>query len=136
MSRIRILHAADLHLDSPFEGLPAAKAAQRRQEQRELLKKMANTAEAEQVQLVLLSGDLLDSDSAYTETAEELVRALGSMSVPVIISPGNHDRPMQGSPSPKMFIPSPKTASNALNLRSLACVCGAQRSRISTVPHF
>ena len=30
MSRIRILHAADLHLDSPFEGLPAAKAAQRR----------------------------------------------------------------------------------------------------------
>ena len=91
MSRIRILHAADLHLDSPFEGLPAAKAAQRRQEQRELLKKMANTAEAEQVQLVLLSGDLLDSDSAYTETAEELVRALGGMSVPVIISPGNHD---------------------------------------------
>lgn len=102
---------------------------------------MANTAEAEQVQLVLLSGDLLDSDSAYTETAEELVRALGSMSVPVIISPGNHDFYSRRSPYakltfPKMFISSPKTASNALNLRSLACVCGVQRSRISTVPHF
>lgn len=105
MSRIRILHAADLHLDSPFEGLPAAKAAQRRQEQRELLKKMANTAEAEQVQLVLLSGDLLDSDSAYTETAEELVRALGSMSVPVIISPGNHDFYSRRSPYARLTFP-------------------------------
>ena len=105
MSRIRILHAADLHLDSPFEGLPAAKAAQRRQEQRELLKKMANTAETEQVQLVLLSGDLLDSDSAYTETAEELVRALGSMSVPVIISPGNHDFYSRRSPYARLTFP-------------------------------
>ena len=68
MSKMKILHAADLHLDSPFEGLPAAKAAQRRQEQRELLKKIAHTAEAERAELVLLSGDLLDSDSAYMET--------------------------------------------------------------------
>ena len=30
---IRILHAADLHLDSPFEGLPEEKAALRRNEQ-------------------------------------------------------------------------------------------------------
>lgn len=105
MSRIRILHAADLHLDSPFEGLPAAKAAQRRQEQRELLKKTAHTAETEQVQLVLLSGDLLDSDSAYTETAEELVRALGSMSVPVFISPGNHDFYSRRSPYARLGFP-------------------------------
>lgn len=91
MSRIKLLHAADLHLDSPFEGLPAGKAAQRRAEQRELLNKIAYTAESEEVDLVLLSGDLLDSDSAYAETAEELIKALGTMSVPVFISPGNHD---------------------------------------------
>ena len=35
--KLRLLHAADLHLDSPFEGLPARKAAVRRGEQRELL---------------------------------------------------------------------------------------------------
>lgn len=105
MSSIRILHAADLHLDSPFEGLPAAKAAQRRQEQRELLKKIAHTVEAEQVQLVLLAGDLLDSDSAYTETAEELVRVLGSMSVPVFISPGNHDFYSRRSPYARLAFP-------------------------------
>ena len=31
---VRILHAADLHLDSPFEALTLAQAAQRRREQR------------------------------------------------------------------------------------------------------
>ena len=41
MNTIRILHAADLHLDSPFEGLPAGKAAIRRQEQRTLLAALA-----------------------------------------------------------------------------------------------
>ena len=34
MSGVRILHAADLHLDSPFEALGGALAAQRRREQR------------------------------------------------------------------------------------------------------
>lgn len=105
MSKIKLLHAADLHLDSPFEGLPDGKAAQRRQEQRELLTKIAQTAENEQVQLVLLSGDLFDSDSAYTETAEELVKALGSMSVPVFIAPGNHDYFTQRSPYAKLQFP-------------------------------
>ena len=32
MRTLRILHAADLHLDSPFDGLTAAKAAVRRSE--------------------------------------------------------------------------------------------------------
>ena len=32
MRDLKILHAADLHLDSPFEALPAGKAAIRRKE--------------------------------------------------------------------------------------------------------
>ena len=44
MNRLKILHAADLHLDSPFEGLSAGKAAIRRQEQRELLAALAELA--------------------------------------------------------------------------------------------
>lgn len=91
MSRIKILHAADLHLDSPFEGLSSSKAALRRSEQRELLGRLASLAESEQVHLVLLSGDLLDSDNAFFETGEELARSLSRINVPVFISPGNHD---------------------------------------------
>ena len=91
MNTLKLLHAADLHLDSPFEGLPAGKAAVRRAEQRELLGRLSSLVTAEGVQLVLLSGDLLDSDNTYYETGEVLTRCLGGMGVPVFIAPGNHD---------------------------------------------
>ena len=91
MSKIKILHSADLHLDSPFEGLPGGKAAVRRGEQRELLSALAELAVSEQAELVLLSGDLLDSGNTYFETGEELVSALGRIPAPVFIAPGNHD---------------------------------------------
>lgn len=91
MSKIKILHAADLHLDSPFEGLSSSKAAIRRSEQRELLYRLAELAVRERVDLVLLSGDLMDSSNTYYETGEDLLRALRTISVPVFISPGNHD---------------------------------------------
>ena len=105
MKRIKLLHAADLHLDSPFEGLTGSKAAQRRREQRELLRSLMELAKTEEVQLVLLSGDLLDSASPYLETSEELLRALGSVSVPVFIAPGNHDPYTPGSPYAKLSFP-------------------------------
>ena len=106
MSMIKLLHAADLHLDSPFEGLPESKAAQRRIEQRELLGRIADVARDQQVQLVLLSGDLLDSDSAYGETAEELVRVLSGIPAPVVIAPGNHDYYSRRSPYYRLHFPS------------------------------
>ena len=100
MRKIRILHAADLHLDSPFEGLSAGKAAVRRSEQRELLGRLSALARTEQADLVLLRGDLLDSGRPYFETGEELIRALGRIGAPVFIAPGNHDFYSPQSPTP------------------------------------
>ena len=105
MRKIKILHAADLHLDSPFEGLPAGKAAIRRGEQRALLQRLAELAASEQVDLVLLSGDLLDSGNAYFETGEELIRSLGRIAAPVFISPGNHDYYTPKSPYARLKLP-------------------------------
>ena len=105
MSTLRFLHAADLHLDSPFEGLPAGKAAVRRSEQRALLGRMVELVEREQLQLVLLSGDLLDSDNTYFETGEELVRSLQKLRVPVFIAPGNHDYYSDNSPYARLRMP-------------------------------
>ena len=105
MSMIKLLHVADLHLDSPFEGLGESKAAVRRTEQRQLLYRIAQLAHNEKVQLVLLAGDLLDSDSAYAETGEELVKALGGIEAPVIISPGNHDFYSARSPYARLKLP-------------------------------
>ena len=88
---IRILHAADLHLDSPFEGLPEEKAALRRNEQRQLLRALAQLRAESGAQLVLLAGDLFDSAASWAGTEDTLRLALAEMEVPVFISPGNHD---------------------------------------------
>ncbi len=105
MSAIKLLHAADLHLDSPFEALPTGKAAIRRREQRELLDALARLASAERVDLVLLSGDLLDSGSPYFETGEELVQALRGIPAAVFIAPGNHDYYSSKSPYARLQLP-------------------------------
>lgn len=91
MSTLKILHAADFHLDTPFEGLPEEKALRRRAEQRRLLTDLAELARRERADLMLLAGDLLDGEKACYETESALLRALGSVSCPVIIAPGNHD---------------------------------------------
>lgn len=88
---LKIIHGADFHLDSPFSGLTPERAAQRRGEQRELLDRLAGLAREKQADLVLLAGDLLDSEHVYRETADALRAALGNIPCPVFISPGNHD---------------------------------------------
>ena len=105
MSTLKIIHAADLHLDSPFEGLPSGKASVRRGEQRGLLSRLAELALREKADIVLLSGDLLDSDNTYYETGDELIRSLGSMGVPVFIAPGNHDYYSDKSPYARLKLP-------------------------------
>ncbi len=102
---LRFLHAADLHLDSPFEGLRAGKAAVRRSEQRLLLQRMAKLVRREELQLVLLPGDLLDSDLSYAETGEALCYWLRQMAVPVFIAPGNHDYYSARSPYARLALP-------------------------------
>ena len=88
---IRLIHAADLHLDSPMTTLPDDKSAQRRQELSALPEKLRSLAETEGAQLVLLSGDITDTPNPSRQTAEALFRALKALSVPVFIAPGNHD---------------------------------------------
>jgi len=102
---LKILHAADLHLDSPFEALSSGKAAMRRAEQRELLGRLAALVRDEGADLVLLAGDLLDSDNTYYETGEVLARCLGGMGVPVFIAPGNHDYYSPRSPYARLKLP-------------------------------
>lgn len=95
---VRLIHAADFHLDSPFRDLPAEGAARRRAELRELPERLAGLARERGAQLVLLSGDLFDGGEIYRETAEALVTALGRTGCPVFIAPGNHDPLTSDSP--------------------------------------
>ena len=61
---VRILHAADFHLDSAFTGLSEQRSRQRRQESRDLTRRMVEYANDHDVQLMLLAGDLFDGGGA------------------------------------------------------------------------
>lgn len=95
---IKFLHAADLHLDSPFTALPPEKAAARRGEQRELLDALVTLCDQEGCDLLLLAGDLFDAEAARRDTWESLTRSLRSCRARVFIAPGNHDFFASGSP--------------------------------------
>lgn len=95
---MRIIHAADFHLDSPFDALSPEQAVERRAEQRRILDRLADLARSTRAEVILLAGDLLDGDRVYQETIEALSRTLGQLQVPVFISPGNHDYYTHRSP--------------------------------------
>ena len=94
----KIIHGADFHLDSAFSSLPAKEAKARRQEGRVLMDQLADLAEREGTELVLLSGDLFDGGRVYPETLGRLRLALARMGCPVFIAPGNHDPAVKNSP--------------------------------------
>lgn len=94
---IKILHAADLHLDSAFVGHDEATAAYLRAQLRAIPEKIAELCKKENCELLLLPGDLFDG--AYTkESALALKNALEEAAVPTFISPGNHDFYTENSP--------------------------------------
>ena len=103
---ITFLHGADFHLDSPFHALSPDQAAERRQEQRQLLTRLADTARETQAQLIFLAGDLFDSQRVRPETLELLQETLEGLEAQVFISPGNHDPYTPSSPYARLTWPS------------------------------
>lgn len=94
---IKLLHAADLHLDSPFSGLSPEQARQRRSEQRLLPMQLAELCRVHGCDALLLSGDVFDSDNAAPDSIEALQRAFAACPCPVFVAPGNHDCLTPGS---------------------------------------
>lgn len=88
---LTFLHAADFHLDSPFHALPPDRAAERRQEQRQLLTRLAETAHQAQADLIFLAGDLFDGQRTRPETVQTLYQVLEELEAEVFLAPGNHD---------------------------------------------
>lgn len=97
MSDRKILHAADIHLDSPLQKLDSYEHApvdQIRGASRRALENMVNLALEESVDLVVIAGDLYDGDWNDQNTglffvgeASKLVNA----GIPLVVIRGNHD---------------------------------------------
>ncbi len=88
----KLLHTADLHLDSPFASLSPAHAASRREGLRGVFTSMTTYARTEGVELLLIAGDLFDARFVTRDTAQLLRDEFAKLTDTfVVISPGNHD---------------------------------------------
>ena len=95
--RFKLMHAADLHLDSPLRGLeryPGAPADRIRGATRRAFQELVTVCREEEVRVLLLAGDLFDGDWQDYSTGlffvAELVR-LREAGVRVVWIRGNHD---------------------------------------------
>jgi DNA repair protein SbcD/Mre11 len=101
MESLRFIHAADLHLDSPFRGVGSASAALKDKLQaatlRALRRVVDHTIESK-ADFVVIAGDIYDSKDrnlrALVAFRNEMER-LAERNIPVFIVHGNHD-PLNG----------------------------------------
>ncbi len=94
MKYFRFLHTADFHIDIPFSSLAHldGTAAERRIEQRLLIKKVIRKAADEEVDAIFISGDLFEHEYVSRASISFLNECFGSIPhIRVFISPGNHD---------------------------------------------
>lgn len=94
---MRFLHASDIHLDSPLRGLDryeGAPADEIRGATRKALGNLVSLAIEEDIDFVILAGDLFDGDWPDFNTGlffvQQMVR-LGQQNIPVYAVRGNHD---------------------------------------------
>jgi DNA repair exonuclease SbcCD nuclease subunit len=90
---LKILHTADIHLGAKFSGL-GNKGASQREQLRTTFKNVIATAINERVNIVLIAGDLFDSNQQPQRNIDLVVEQfnlLGSNNIPVCLIPGTHD---------------------------------------------
>jgi DNA repair exonuclease SbcCD nuclease subunit len=93
----RFLHAADLHIDSPLQGLSrydGAPVGRIRSATRDAMENLVSLAVEERVDFVILAGDLYDGDRDDYQTAMFLNKQfdrLRKRGIQVFVVRGNHD---------------------------------------------
>ena len=96
---LKLLHLADLHLDSPFKNLSYIESVEQRQKQRGVFSAALDYASKQDCCAVLISGDLFDCEFYTTDTVSFLIKSFNDHpNIKFIITPGNHDPYRHGSP--------------------------------------
>ena len=89
-SFMKFLHTADLHIGKKLFELSLI------EDQKHILRRIADIAEAEQVDAVVLAGDIYDRAVPPTEAVsllDDFLTGLQRKGIPVIMISGNHDSP-------------------------------------------
>ena len=94
---MKFIHTADIHLDSPLRGLslyPDAPADRLRTATRDAFENLVSSAIAEEVDFMVIAGDVYDGDWKDFNTGLFFVRQMGRLrqsGIPVFLLYGNHD---------------------------------------------
>ncbi|WP_035613212.1 DNA repair exonuclease [Haloferula sp. BvORR071] len=95
---LAFLHTADWQLGKPFASVAdEAKRHRLQQERIHAIERLAGPISESGAAFVLVAGDLFDSSQATKATVSAACQAIGSLKVPVIAIPGNHDHGGAGS---------------------------------------
>ena len=88
----RIVHIADVHLDTAFRGLDPALGIARRKQLEDAFERAIDLARDRRADALCIAGDLYESGRTTPDRGAYLARVLGAVApMRVFISPGNHD---------------------------------------------
>ncbi len=89
---IKVLHCADIHLESPFHSKSREQSALMRRELKKSFLSLINTVKEEKIDVVIIAGDVFDTPYVSAETAAFFKEAVSEVpNTTFVISPGNHD---------------------------------------------
>ncbi len=89
---VKLLHLGDVFLDCPFSVMTARDSAARRRETRETFLRVIRYVQEQEIDVLLITGNLVDNIYATLETLELLRGAFASIpACRVFITPGSHD---------------------------------------------
>lgn len=92
MNKVKVLHCADLHFDTPFKELSKEISDTSKNELLEVFKNIIDLAIDENIEVLLIAGDVFDNLTVNKNTLffiSDQIRRIKN--IKVFISPGNHD---------------------------------------------
>ncbi|MFQ5471473.1 MAG: exonuclease SbcCD subunit D [Dehalococcoidia bacterium] len=122
-----IIHTADVHLDRAFSGLGMMSgiAAERREELRDAIRRLVDLAIEVGADALTIGGDLYEHERATLDTGNFLAQQFARLeTVPVLVSPGNHDPYVPDSLYRRVDWPSNVTIFSATELRPVTLASG------------
>ncbi len=92
------LHTADWQLGKPFASVRDEPKRHRLQQERlHVAQRLAEMVKTSDAAFILIAGDFFDSSHATKATVSAACSAIGSLNIPVLVIPGNHDHAGPGS---------------------------------------
>ena len=137
---MRFLHVADVHLDTSFAGRSETVRRRLRDASREAFTRAVDVALREDVDAVLVAGDLFDGERLSFQTERfllEQVARLGDHGITVVYATGNHDPGTAGGgPRALKWPPNVVTASDATPTRvEIRARAGGIAGYVSAIGH-